>query len=143
MLTLSEIQEVHKSHNYGILFDKDMWIPIYNDDKKTIPDWFSLGNHYHNGKSHLDSFGYPEWGHIENNQECEYQKGIMFRKKENMEYYKMPANVFSMREVGLNKVIVLMRCSSGEHFLITWDTRTNIEEKDCTPNDYIKTRTAR
>lgn len=88
-------------------------------------------------------YGYPEWGHIENNQENEFQKGIMFCKKENMTYFKMPANVFSMREVGLNKVIVLMRCSDGDHYLKTWDTRTEIKEEDCTPNNFIKTRTAR
>jgi len=144
MLTLKEIELVHLDHNYGVLFpDKDMWVPIYNDDKKTVRDWFSLGNAHHNGKSHVDEFGYPSWGDIENNKELEAMKGVLFRKEENLRYFKMPARVFSMREVGLNKVVVLMRRQDGEHYLITWDTRTEVREEDCTPNNFIKTHMGR
>jgi len=144
MLTLSQIQEVHKSHNYGKMFpDRDLWVPIYNDAEKKIPDWFSLGNAYHNGKSHVDMFGYPGWGNVESNQEYEHMKGIIFSKKETMKYITMPAYPFSIREVGLNKVVVLMRSTSGDHYLKIWDTRTEIKIEDCTVNDFIRTRSAR
>ena len=69
MLTYNEIKQIIEDNdNQPYFMNKDIWIPCWNDDDKTIRDWASLGEkgiaYKHFGYSHVDKFGYPDWGDL-------------------------------------------------------------------------------
>ena len=54
----------------------------------------------------------------------------------------MPGLVFSLREVGLNKVVVLLK-NNKQTYLKAWDGRSQIKEEECTPNEFVRCRKER
>ena len=78
--TTGEVRSYLRGSAYEGCDGTDMWVPVKNTgdrkDEFGKKDWIQVGNANHEpGKSHVEHFGYPEWGN-----DTEYQpfKGWLF-----------------------------------------------------------------
>ena len=131
MLTYAEVKEIIKDNGDRPLFDTEMWIPCTNPDAEGA-DEGGEGNRYWVGVGTKDlgvSAAAKQKDPDGGADDDRTRRGIVYRKKEKPQTVRLPGKVYSLHEVGFEKVIVtfkrLDRC-----YMEFWDGRKNSSDED-------------
>ena len=145
MYTLVEMKEIFIEYGSTWLFPKqDIWVAVW-DDVNERKDWFSLGEKgitqfRHLGSSHLERFKiYPTWGD-DNDVIGEHMTGIIYKKQVPSKAFEFPCeNVWSIRELDLNQIVVIFRVKlSKKDKIMVWDGVSEVSENDVNDSDTVR-----
>ena len=56
----AELQDYLRGRNYEPVYHRDCWVAVNGPDGD---DWIQIGNNHTVGQSHVETHGYPQWGH--------------------------------------------------------------------------------